>query len=260
MEEFLKANQQMWNQRTDIHIDSDFYDVPSFLEGRSSLNSIELDLLGDVKGKKVLHLQCHFGQDTLSLARMGAKATGIDLSDRAIAKARELNQKMGLDAEFVCCNVLDIDQHLTDQYDIIFTSYGTIGWIPELDRWGQLVAQFLAPGGQFLIVEFHPVVWMLNSGMTFFEYSYFNKEMIEETEGTYTDGAGDFEAKSYSWNHPLSDVFKALLDAGLTISHFSEYDYSPYDCFEKTVKAAQGYQIQGLEGLMPMVYALGATK
>ncbi|MEN0006932.1 MAG: methyltransferase domain-containing protein [Bacteroidota bacterium] len=260
MEKYLDANKAMWNQRTEIHVDSEFYDVPSFIAGRSSLNAIELDILGNLKGKKLLHLQCHFGQDTLSFARMGAHATGIDISDKAIEKARTLNEKLSLDAQFVCCNVLDIDQHLSDTYDVIFTSYGTIGWIPQLTKWAQLIHQFLKPGGQFLIVEFHPVVWMLNNEMTYFQYSYFNKEMIVETEGTYTDGDEGFEAKSYSWNHPLADVFTALLEAGLTVNHFSEYDYSPYDCFEKTLAVEKGFQIKGLEGLMPMVYALGAVK
>lgn len=260
MEKYLQVNKEMWNKRTDVHIDSEFYDVQSFLEGRSSLNKIELDLLGDLKGKKILHLQCHFGQDTLSLARMGAKVTGVDLSDKAIAKACELNAKLKLNAQFVCCNVLEIDKHLKEQYDIIFTSYGTIGWLPELPRWAQLIHQFLKPGGQFLIVEFHPFIWMLNNEMTYFQYSYFNKEVIFEEEGTYTDGGESLQLESYSWNHPLSDVVSALLNAGIQITHLSEYDYSPYDCFAKTVKAEKGYQIEGLEGVLPMVYALKGEK
>lgn len=258
---YLEINRHHWNQRTEVHLESEFYDMPGFRAGKTSLQKIELEQLGDIKGKKLLHLQCHFGQDTLSLARMGAKVTGVDLSNIAIDNAQKIATELDIEAQFICCNVLEIDQHLKEQYDIIFTSYGTIGWLPQLNEWASLIHQYLKPGGVFHFVEFHPVVWMFDDQFQRFEYSYFNVEpVIEETEGTYADRSAPIRSKSISWNHPFNDVLGAILQSGLILESFREFDYSPYDCFDNTIKMAEGYQIKGLEGKIPMVYALKARK
>jgi ubiquinone/menaquinone biosynthesis C-methylase UbiE len=112
-----------------------------------------------------LHLQCHFGQDTLSMSRMGAQTTGVDLSDKAIDAARKLNQEINQQATFICCNIYDLPQHLDQQFDIVFTSYGTIGWLPDLNQWAALIARYLKPGGKFVFAEFHPVVWMFDNDL-----------------------------------------------------------------------------------------------
>ncbi|MCO7224613.1 bifunctional 2-polyprenyl-6-hydroxyphenol methylase/3-demethylubiquinol 3-O-methyltransferase UbiG [Pleionea sp. CnH1-48] len=262
MMEFIEANRKLWNERVDTHVNSEFYDNDTFLAGRSSLNDIELALLGDVKGKRVLHLQCHFGQDSLSLARMGAKVTGVDLSDKAILKAQELNEKLGLDAEFICSDVMKADEVLAQEYDLVFTSYGTIGWLPELNTWAKVIDHCLKPGGKFLIVDFHPVLWMFDANFKFFEHSYFNAGVIqEESVDSYVENSELEESmEEYGWNHSLEELFQSLLSRNLMISHFKEYDYSPYNCFNRTVKMDKGYQIEGLEGKLPMVYALGAEK
>ncbi|MGB0524276.1 MAG: class I SAM-dependent methyltransferase [Flammeovirgaceae bacterium] len=261
-ENYLEVNKELWNTKTAYHMASEFYDLAGFKAGKSSLNGIELHQLGDISGKKLLHLQCHFGQDTLSFARMGATVTGVDLSDEAIAAATALAAELQLDADFVCCNVLDIDKYLIDQtYDIIFTSYGVIGWLPELTKWGQLIHKYLKVGGEFHIVEFHPAVWMFDDNFEKVSYSYFNKEVIvEEETGTYADKEAPIVTKSITWNHALDEVFKALLDAGLHIADFKEFDYSPYACFTNEVKVENGYQIKGFEGKLPMVYAIKAIK
>src|ERR1700748_3023902 len=139
---YKEINKEAWNKKTAVHVDADFYDVPAFLNGKNSLHTTELNLLGNVKGKSILHLQCHFGLDTLSLARMGAKVTGIDLSDKAIAKARELNTKLGLDATFICCDIYDLPQNLNEKFDLIFTSYGVLGWLPDLQKWAAVIDHF----------------------------------------------------------------------------------------------------------------------
>jgi 2-polyprenyl-3-methyl-5-hydroxy-6-metoxy-1,4-benzoquinol methylase len=128
--------------------------MQSFLEGKSTLNEIELQLLGDISGKKILHLQCHFGQDTMSLSRMGAKATGIDLSNKAIERAKEIALRLNLDTDFICCDLYDAPNHLNEKFDIVFTSYGTIGWLPDLDKWAKVVSHFLKPNGKFIIPIF----------------------------------------------------------------------------------------------------------
>ena len=262
MPDFLELNRQFWNHRAEQHFDSEFYDNASFIAGRNPLNPIDMAILGeDLSGQDALHLMCHFGQDTLALERLGATATGIDLSDTAIEKAKQLRDQLGLRAQFIRTNVLEIDQHLDQQYDLIFSSYGTIGWLPELQRWGQLIAQFLKPGGRFVFAEFHPVVWMYSDDFSKVEYSYFNlKSYIEESQGSYAAPEDQKAHSSAYWNHSLADVFQALLGAGLSITHFSEYDYSPYDCFQKTVPCEGGYQIQGLESKLPMVFAVEARK
>jgi SAM-dependent methyltransferase len=259
---YVEINKKLWNERTGLHVGSAFYDMEAFLAGKSSLKQIELDLLGDVAGKSVLHLQCHFGQDTLSLARMGADVTGVDLSDRSICKATELSQQLGLPAKFICCDIYDLPQHLDREFDIVFTTYGTVGWLPDLSLWANLIARYLKPGGELIFADFHPVVWMFNSAFTEVEYSYFNKDAIVETEqGTYTDKSAPIALESVGWNHSLDEVLQNLLNAGLIINEFREYDYSPYDCFANMKEVAPGkYHITSLEGKLPLVYSIRAVK
>ena len=262
MKDYIKINKQTWNNKTAVHIDSDFYDNDNFIKGKSTLNSIELDLLGDVNGKKILHLQCHFGQDSLSLARLGAKVTGVDLSDRAIDKAQELNIQLQLDAQFICCDIYDLPNHLNDTFDIVFTSYGTIGWLPDLNKWSAVVSQFLKPDGKFVMAEFHPVVWMFDTNFKEVFYSYFNvKPIIENETGTYADQYSEIESQTITWNHPTSEVLNALINAGLEINAFNEFDYSPYNCFNETEEFETGkFRIKHLGNKIPMIFSILATK
>ncbi len=259
---YLELNRDSWNQRVEAHLRSDFYDLDGFLKGRSSLNEIELELLGDVRDKTILHLQCHFGQDTLSLGRLGARVTGVDLSDVAIERARELAQQTGLDATFLCCDLYDLPNHLDDRFDIVFSSYGTIGWLPDLDRWAAVVARYLKPGGRFVFVEFHPVLWMFDDDFERIAYRYFNSGAIRETvTGTYADPEADIQGECVSWNHGIGEVASSLLSQGLVLTALEEYDYSPYACFRHTKEIAPGkYVIEHLENKLPMVYSLVAVK
>ncbi len=262
MKNYLQINKNLWNNKTEIHVNSEFYDNESFINGKSSLNQIELELLGDVKDKSILHLQCHFGQDTISLSRLGAKAVGVDLSDKAIETAKELAKKTNTSAEFICCDVYDLPNHLNQQFDIVYTSYGTIGWLPDLDKWAKVVSQFLKPSGQFIFVEFHPVIWMFDDDFKTIKYNYFNVTPIIETEeGTYADKNADIKQTAVGWNHDLSEVLNSLIKNGLTIHSFNEYNYSPYNCFNKTIEIAPNrYRIEHLDDKIPMVYSLVATK
>lgn len=259
---YIEINRKTWNNKTEVHVNSAFYDNESFLKGKSTLNNIELQLLGDVTGKKILHLQCHFGQDSLSLARMGANVTGVDLSDQAIEKAKEMNNELNLNAEFICCDLYDLPNHSKEQFDIIFTSYGTIGWLPDLDKWAKIISQFLKPNGKFIMAEFHPVVWMFDNDFKEVFYSYFNIEpIIEEETGTYADKNAPLEAKTITWNHPTSEVLNALISNGLQLNSFNEYDYSPYNCFNQTEEFEPNkFRIKHLENKIPMVFSIEATK
>lgn len=261
-EAYFRANKDSWNKRTGIHHNSEFYDLPSFKKGRTSLNKIELGELGDVKGRSLLHLQCHFGMDTMSWAREGANCVGVDLSDEAINLAKQINAELNLDAEFICSNVYDLKQHLNKKFDIVFTSYGTIGWLPDLDLWASIIAHFLKPGGTFYIADFHPVLWMMDENFEQVKYNYFNTEVItEEVTGTYSDRNAAIKSIEHGWNHPFSEIFNALLKNGLQIQQFNEFPFSPYNCFNNLEQGEDNmWRIKGMNEKMPMMYSIKAIK
>lgn len=262
MSNYIEINKNAWNLKTEIHIDSDFYDNEAFLNGKSSLKDIELNILGDIKGKSVLHLQCHFGQDSISLSRMGAKVTGVDLSDKAIEKAKEFAQKTNVDTEFISCDIFDLPNHLNKEYDIVFTSYGVIGWLPDLDKWAAIVSRYLKPEGKFIFVEFHPFIWMYDYDFKTIEYNYFNSgEIVEINKGSYTDKNADIEYSTVSWNHSTSEVLNSLIKHNIEINSFDEYNYSPYNCFKHLVKIdTDKYQITTFGDKVPMTFSVVGTK
>ncbi len=262
LNEYFNANKDLWNQRAKVHRDSEFYNLSGFRAGETALTPIEISEVGDVKGKSMLHLQCHFGMDSLDWARRGAIVTGVDISDAAIEEAQQLNRELGLNASFVCCNVLDTAAHVKGEFDIVFTSYGTIGWLPDLEPWARMIHEKLKPGGMFYLAEFHPVVWMFDDDFTHIKYAYENREVIiTENQGTYTDRNAEITGKEYSWNHSISEVLNALIGAGLRLELFNEHMYSPYPCFRNMAETEKGkWHIKGIEGKLPMVYSLRAIK
>lgn len=261
-EDYLDINKKSWNLSTPVHLESAFYNVPAFVQGENSLNSIELELLGNVAGKSILHLQCHFGQDTISLARLGAKVTGVDFSNVAITEARKLAEACEVDCRFMESDVYALPEKLSARFDLVFTSYGTIGWLPDLDKWAQVIQQFLVPGGRFVFAEFHPVIWMFNENMSSIEYPYFNRGPIfEEKQGTYAQPDSPVESRTITWNHGLSEVFAALERNGMRLLSFAEYDYSPYDCLAGMKARKPGeFVFEKFPGMLPIVYSLMAEK
>lgn len=259
---YLAINKQSWNNRTDAHLKSAFYDLDGFLKGKSSLNDIELNLLGNIEGKSILHLQCHFGQDTISLSQLGAEITGVDLSDKAIESAKSIASQMNSTAKFICCNIYDLPNHLEQKFDIIFTSYGTITWLPDLQEWAKLISNYLKPEGRFIFAEFHPVIWMFDDNFETVAYNYFNSGPILETEsGTYADRNAEITQQYVCWNHSMAEIISALITNELEIKTFQEFDYSPYNCFNKTIEFEPGkYRIEHLDDKIPMVYAIEATR
>lgn len=262
MENYLEINKNSWNAKVEPHLKSNFYFVNEFLEGRTSLNSIELELLGDVKDKTILHLQCHFGQDSISLSRMGAKVTGVDLSDKAIDAAKELAQKAGTNTQFICTDVYNLPNVLDQKFDIVFTSYGTIGWLPDLEKWAKIINHFLKPEGKFIMAEFHPVVWMFDDDFEGIKYNYFNENPIAETyEGTYANQNADLVQDYVMWNHSLAEVINNLLQNNIHIEKFKEFDWSPYPCFKHVNEFEKGkWRIPQFGNKIPLVYAIKAQK
>ncbi len=256
---FFADNERAWDLRTPHHVASAMYDVGGWRSGESSLTPLETAFTGDVRGRSVLHLQCHFGQDTLSFARAGAHVTGVDLSGESIRAARRLAQEAGLEARFVQSNVFDL--RLDERFDVVFTSWGVIGWLPSLVPWAETIAAHLAPGGRFVLVEFHPYVWMSQTGPDLsIRYPYFNRGPItEQTTGTYADRDAPIAYVEHGWNHPLADVVTALLGAGLSVSRLEEHDHVFHDVFPGLEpRPGGGLWFTEAKGMLPLAYALEA--
>lgn len=259
---YLEINKRSWDGRLDAHLASEFYDVENFIKGKTSLNSIELNLLGDIRGKSILHLQCHFGQDSISLSRMGANVVGVDFSERTIEKAKELAHKTGSSAQFVCSDVYQLPEVLDQHFDIVFTSYGTISWLPDLKKWSNVIAHFLKPGGQFVFAEFHPAIWMYDDNAEKVIYHYNNIDpIVEEETGTYADKNAPIREKCICWNHGIGEVINALINSGLCMNQLHEFCYAPYPFVKNCEEFEKGkFRIKHFGDKFPLVYALTATK
>lgn len=256
MMDYLSTNKAAWDKRTQLHVKSKFYDVAAFKAGRSTLNTVELEQVGDVTGKSLLHLQCHFGLDTLSWSRLGAFVTGVDLSATAIDEAKGLSQALNTNAHFIESDVCQLTKMHNEKYDVVFTSYGVLCWLPDLSVWAKVVADSLKSGGEFHLVEFHPFNDLLSG------YAYFHSSEPDiEEEGTYTENCEGDTSTIVTWPHTISDVVSALLGAGLTIDSFQEHIYSPYNCFEGLEFAPdKGYFKSHNGHFVPMLFSIKATK
>ena len=261
-EDLLTSNRELWDAWTDINAGSDFYDLEAFRAGASSLKPVELEELGDVRGKTLLHLQCHFGLDTLSWARQGARVTGMDFSPAAIELARSLAAELDLPAHFVASDIYDLPNRLDGEFDVVFTSYGVIDWLHDLDTWGRIAASFLKPGGTFYMVEFHPLALTFDDDGRPFHHSYFpsSKPIRTVESGSYADPGAELIHVSYAWSHSLGEIVTALAAAGLRIEYLHEFPYSPYDCFGFTTETEPGKAvIPGFEDKAPLLFSLKAS-
>lgn len=262
-ERYLDTNRSLWNAWTEIHRDSPFYDLAAFRRGASTLKSIERDLMGDVRGSDLLHLQCHFGLDTLSWARLGARVVGIDFSPRAIELARKLAEEAQLEAVFRCEDATTLPPDWMACFDRVFASYGVLPWLPDLEPWASGIARVLRPSGHFHLVEFHPLATMLDDDGHTLKHPYFHSARPTEyrVEGSYADRTAPFEHAAYEWAHSLSDVHTALTEAGLVVRALREYPYSPYGCFDFLEETQPGrWTVRGSEVDIPLVFAVHATK
>jgi len=243
-DEIRRANVAHWDEWTRIHETSAFYDVEGFKAGATSLWPLELEELGPHvgEGTTLLHLQCHFGLDTLSWARRGAVVTGVDLSDEATGLARRLADEVGLSgrATFIASDVYEVDAHLGDQrFDVVFVSWGAIEWIPDLDRWAAIIAMRLRPGGIFYMAEIHPIAYALDETEDHnvrLAYRYLPApEAPERTDydGSYADREAHVENRvCYGWAHGMGEILTALADAGLRLDYLHEFPFSVAPFFD----------------------------
>ena len=268
MNEHTAANRRHWDEVAALHAASEFYDLAGFKAGESKLKPVERDELGDVRGKSLLHLQCHFGLDTLSWAREGALVTGVDFSEPAIETAQALAAACGIKARFVLSDVYALPEQLGGHFDIVYTSYGVLFWLPDVRPWAQVVAHFLKPGGTFYIVEFHPFAGIFDHEPEQTDlrvrYPYFRTEepLRFEEDGTYADrDAKIVHRLTYSWLHPLGDIVTALIDAGLRIEFLHEFPFMTEQmlpCMEATADGA--WRLTKHDGSVPLLYSIKATK
>jgi len=258
-------NRELWNELTPIHTRSEFYDVEGFKAGKSTLRAIELEELGDVSGKSLLHLQCHFGLDTLSWARLGARVTGVDFSDRAMAMARSLSNELGIKADFVHSDIYELPKTLSGEFDIVFTSYGVLCWLPELQQWGEVIAHFLKPGGTFYMVEEHPLLNVFVGSVgakelkVFCSYFHTPEPMKHEPGGSYADSSAKVSHPSHEWTHSLSDVVNALISAGLRIEFIHEFPVCAWQRYPFMEQDEAGWwRLKGDN--IPLSFSLKATR
>ena len=268
MDEYLEANRALWDEWTGIHEGSAFYDLDSFKAGGIRLRDYEVVEVGDVAGKDLLHLQCHFGIDTLSWARLGANVTGADFSGRAIALARSIAAELGLDARFVESNVYDLPSALHGDFEIVYTSRGVLGWLPDLRAWAGVIAHFLRPGGTFYITEGHPVMWALDDGEGVTEprlkYPYFPRPepLVFPTQGSYADPSAHVnQPVEYGWAHSMGEIVTVLAEAGLRIEFLHEWPFVEWPVpYLEPGDDGKWHPPADWEGELPLFYSLKAKK
>jgi SAM-dependent methyltransferase len=264
---WLEGNRDLWNAWTTIHEQSAFYDLEGFKRGGIRLRDYEVEEVGPVQGKDLLHVQCHFGIDTLSWARLGARVTGADFSERGIELARSIAAELALDARFVVSNVYDLPANLEGDFDVVYTSRGVLFWLQDVRRWAQVVARFVRPGGIFYITEVHPVIQAFETegvapGELRLRYPYWeHKEPLTfEVHGSYAEPMVGVKTE-HGWNHGLGEIVTALADAGLRIDSLREYPFVDWS-MDLLVKAADGrYRLPGeLDGRLPLFFSIKASK
>jgi SAM-dependent methyltransferase len=273
MDEPVEANRKLWEAWTPINLGSRFYAVDEFAAGRGpDLDPVARAGPGDVRGKSLLHLQCHFGMDTIRWARQGAAVTGVDFSSRAIAAARALAARMGVDARFVESDVYALPGALEGRFDVVFTSHGVLGWLPDLDRWARVIAHFLAPGGLFYVVDAHPVLQIFDDRSSepalrlLYPYFHGPEPIREERQGCYSEPDAPVRMVEHVWLHTMSDIIGALVRAGLRIDSFQEYPFLAWSFFSWMERGPDGWwrlpQHPGLPagpGSLPLMFSLRAV-
>lgn len=267
MDQYKKANRALWDEWTKINASSKLYRMDEFQKGINKLNPLEVEEVGDVRGRSLLHLQCHFGMDSLSWAKLGARVTGVDFSPQAIELARDLSARQQIPAEFICCDIYDLPDYLAGEFDVVFTSYGVLTWLPDINRWAEIVAQYIKPGGFFYIAEFHPFAMTLDDNSTDQQwrigYDYFDKDvMIFDVKGSYADPTAETSQPfSYEWQHTMGDIITALIRAGLRIQFLHEYDHCVYEMFPFLIEGPDGYWHipEGMKK-MPLIFSIKAIK
>ena len=265
----MEANRRRWDESVAHHYVSRDYDVSGFKRGRLSVHRLEIDEIGPVRGKSLLHLQCHFGMDTLSWARLGARVTGVDFSRPAVIAARRLAEECGLSARarFVESDVYDARRKLREKFDIVYTGKGALNWLPDIPRWARIVSRSLRPGGTLYFMETHPVAGNRtddSDGVKWgFDYPYFQRAPFRSVSAaTYaTEGAVLKNVVEYDWQHTISEVLDSLIDAGLRIEFVHEFPFTFWGAHPTMRRGRDGwYRFRRGHGNVPMMWSVRARR
>lgn len=261
----LETNRANWDERVAHHVASDFYDAAGFVAGTNDpIREFEPAELGDVVGKDLVHLQCHFGLDTLAWARRGAHVTGIDFSASAIVAAQSVAADVGLDATFVVADVHDASEALDGHtFDIVYTGFGALIWLPDVTRWAEVVRSLLRPGGVLYLAEFHPITHVFGDDDRTIEHDYFDPGPYEWDDAhTYTDPTGEVSIEhsvSIEWQHTLADVVNAVIGVGLVIELLGEHPFTLFPRWPDLATPQHGrYELPPGEPRIPLIYSLRA--
>lgn len=274
MREFIEDNRKHWEELAELHPETDYYDVEGFLDGESTLDPIELEELDTVEGRSLLHLQCHFGLDTLSWARRGAEVTGVDISTEAVEAARELADEAGLEnqARFVQSDVYELadDSPIEDEeFDIVYMSFGVLFWLPDLEKWADIVVQFVREGGTFYLVDHHPFTNTLSEDSTAenlkISYPYFRERIsYDATEtGSYAGvEPGELEhGPTHGWSHSFGELVSALCGSGFRLEFLHEYPWSTFKAVDAMEERENGrYVLPELDHNLPFMFSLRASR
>ena len=240
MHKYYNKNVPLWEALSEVHWTSQFYDIPRFVKKPDSLPEIDKTLLGDIQGKTILHSQCHLGMESISMSKLGANVTGIDFSKKAIAYADQLNQKTYSEVRFIHENIYNLKKYdLKNRFDIVYSSYGVIPWLYDLDKWAEIIQYCLKPQGRFVLIEFHPMIFNLDSeGKIIASYGSNSSPEKYLMSKSYSGDALPQTYSEYNWNHSLSQILTSL-NKYLDMIHFEEYAYSSYPCFDDVEKISK---------------------
>lgn len=266
MVDSFEINKAHWNEAVEVHVRSSFYGVAAFLAGEDALSPIESEEIGPLAGRRLLHLQCHFGLDTLCLARRGAVATGLDFAAQAVERARRLSREAKLEARFVEGNVYDAPDLIEERFEIVYVTWGALCWLPDMARWGRVVARMLEPGGFLYLLDDHPFASCLEQddpdGPIAPAYDYFQgaEPMVFHNQGTYADREARLaNTASHEWNHGLGTILTALTGAGLAIEWLHEHDrlaWRRFPCLEEGPDRM--YRLPAGRPRLPLAFSLKA--
>ena len=274
MSDYLEINRANWDERAPAHAASPGYAVQRLIDEPARLSEVvrfDRPLLGDVRGLRGVHLQCHIGTDTLSLARMGATMTGLDFSPASLAEARRIAARAGVAIDYVEADVYSAVEALggPGQFDLVFTGVGALCWLPDIDQWAGVVTDLLRPGGRLFMREGHPVLWALaddrDDDLLVLNYPYFQQAdpLIWDEGGTYVETDYEFEhTQTKEWSHGIGEIVTAILDHGLMLTTLKEHDTVPWDAIPgRMTKVADGeYQLADRPERLPHSYTLQAVK
>ncbi len=269
LDKYQADNRDNWDDRVAVHLQG--YGVQRYVEDPSHLSDVvryDSEALGDLTDKRVAHLQCHIGTDTISLARLGASVVGLDFSEKAVVAARDLSKTVGADTSFVCASVYDAAEALDEKFDLVYTSVGAINWLADLDQWARAISGLLDPGGRFFIRDTHPMLWIFEEtdGEIRPTYDYFahpDSPLSLDNSETYVEGdtSGITHTRQHEWNHPISEIINALASNGLFVTSMAEHQGIDWEFVPSAVKEGKQWFLPGpLRQQVPMMFSLSAVK